>query len=304
MGDVVVVGSANLDRVARVARPPAPGETVLAASYSEGLGGKGMNQAVAAALLGASVRFVGAVGADADGDRVRSALAAAGVDGSAVRVLDGVPTGTALVTVGADGDNAIVVAAGANAAVTSADVERALAGVPAGTVLVTQLEIPDEAVAAVARVAAGRGARLVLNAAPYRPLPADVLAAADPLVVNELEAAALAGDASPADRDVDAVAAGIAGRCRSVVVTLGAAGALVVEGTTVTRCPAPPADVVDTTGAGDAFVGALAAGLAAGRTLATTLPDAIAAASASVGSPGAQASYPAMARAVRPRSRA
>lgn len=301
-GQVVVVGSANLDYVTRVPRLPAAGETVLAESASVGLGGKGMNQAVAAALLGAGVRFVGAVGDDDAGERIRSALTSAGVDGSGVRRVPGLLSGAAYIAVDPAGENCIVVAPGANAAVDADQVRAALAEVPAGAVFVAQLEVPVEAVAAVATIAAERSGRFVLNLAPYGAVPGDVLAAADPLIVNETEALGvlgLAGSSNLPAAEFEEVAAELARRCRSVVITAGARGALVAAaGDLPCWLPAPPAEVVDSTGAGDAFVGALAAALAADVSLVAAAARAVAAASASVGAAGAQSSYPQMAAAV------
>ncbi|HEX2133559.1 MAG TPA: ribokinase [Actinophytocola sp.] len=282
---VVVVGSGNVDLVSRVERIPLPGETVLSTGFATHPGGKGNNQATASARAGAVTTFVGAFGDDEHGARLRAGLA-----GDGVRMLvrtAGEPTGTALIAVSAAGENSIVVNAGANA--TLADLtaeERAV--VTAADVVVLQLEIPVETVIDAARAAGGT---VVLNAAPARPLPRRLLDAVDLLVVNEHEAAVVAGtDTEPGDRLLAAVPA--------VVVTLGAEGALVCcRGADPVRVPGIAVDVVDTTGAGDTFVGALAARLdelggLTPATLHTATRFATAAAALSVRRPGAVPAIP------------
>jgi ribokinase len=240
---VVVVGSGNVDLVSQVERLPRPGETVLSTGFATHAGGKGNNQATAAARAGARTTFVGAFGDDEHGARLRASLAADGVH-TLVRT-SAEPTGTALIVVSAAGENSIVVNAGANATLTGlAAAERE--AVAAADVVLLQLEVPLETVTAAARAATGT---VVLNAAPARPLPGDLLAAVDLLVVNEHEAALLGG----ADHLLTVVPA--------LVVTLGAAGALVRTLHTTTEVPGIPVDVVDTTGAGDTFCGALVARL-------------------------------------------
>lgn len=297
---VVVVGSVNRDVVARVARIPGPGETVLASSLLRTGGGKGANQAVAARRAGGeAVAFVGAVGDDADGSALRSALAADGIDVSGLATV-GAPTGTALISVGDDAENAIVVVAGANAALdglTSA--QRAI--VAASDVVVTQLEIPLSLVTDAARSRRSE-AWHVLNAAPSAPFVAaadDLLPLIDVLVVNEHEAVEVAGA-----EDLDGAVVALAGRVRALVVTLGARGSLVVCDGVRTEVAAFPAAAVDTTGAGDTFCGVFAAHLSAsgrrpGDADAALLAEAArwgAAASAlSVTRPGAQDAVPAAA---------
>ncbi len=248
MGRVVVLGSLNVDLVASVERHPGPGETILADGTLERFaGGKGGNQAVAAAAAGAEVTVVAAVG-DADAGRAYvERLRARGIDVSSVRTTTAAPTGQAWITVDDDGENAIVVIPGANGEV-GPDALDALAALGPGDVLLLQLEVPMRTVAAAARLAHGAGARVVLNAAPYAALPHDVAALADPLVVNEHEALQLAdSDAQPT----------------SLLVTFGAAGCS-WDGRRHDGIPVDGADVVDTTGAGDSFCGALAAALASG----------------------------------------
>lgn len=248
MGRVVVLGSLNVDLVAAVERHPGPGETILAdGPLHRFAGGKGGNQAVAAAAAGADVVMVAAVGDDDAGQAYVQRLRSRGIDVSGVQVAEGVATGQAWITVDDDGENSIVVIPGANAHVTTDDWP-SLADLGPGDVLLAQLEVPVRTVAAAARAAHGRGARVVLNAAPYAALPRDVVALADPLVVNEHEALQLAdSDAAPT----------------SVLVTFGAAGCS-WDGERSDGIPVDEADVVDTTGAGDAFCGALAAALASG----------------------------------------
>jgi ribokinase len=249
MGRVVVLGSLNVDLVAAVARHPGPGETILADGALERFaGGKGGNQAVAAAAAGAEVALVAAVGDDDAGQAYVERLRSRGVDVSRVRVTAAAPTGQAWITVDDEGENAIVVIPGANGQVETDGLSELLGGVGPGDVLLLQLEVPLRTVAAAARLAHGAGARVVLNAAPYAALPHDVAALADPLVANEHEALQLAdSDAQPT----------------SLLVTFGAAGCS-WDGERHDGIPVDPADVVDTTGAGDAFCGALAAALAAG----------------------------------------
>jgi ribokinase len=277
---IALVGSINLDMVVGVDRHPVPGETVVGGDRRELPGGKGANQAVAAARLGATVRFVGRVGDDDAGRRLRDGLAAEQVDVVHVLVDPEAPTGMALIAVDGAGENTIVVSPGANARVSAADVEAASDVLAAGAVTLVQHEVPE---AAVAAAIAGAGGAVVLNPAPARPIVAPV----DVLVPNRAELEALAGRAGdPVElaRGLDAA--------RAVVVTLGAEGAVVVEGARVERVPAPTVDAVDTTGAGDAFCGALAQALDSGADLVEAARWAARAAAASVTRPGAQGGLP------------
>jgi ribokinase len=267
MGRVVVLGSLNVDLVTHVERHPHPGETVLGEGLERLAGGKGANQAVAAAAAGASVTMVGAVGDDEGGRAYVDRLTARGVDVSEIAVLPDVPTGTALIVVDSDGENTIVVAPGANARV-GARVDT----IRTGDVLLVQLEVPLETVAEACRLATAKGARVVLNVAPYADLPDDVVALADPVVANEHEARLLAeSGASP----------------RSLLVTLGAGGAE-WDGLRLPAVEVAPDELLDTTGAGDAFCGALAAALARGEDRVPALEAALAAGADAVRHLGAQ----------------
>ena len=285
-GRVVVVGSINMDVVVTAARLPALGETLLGEAVAFHPGGKGANQAAAAARLGARCSMIGAVGDDAFGEQLRTFLAATGVDVAGVRTRS-TATGVASIIV-ADGDNAIIVAPGANALVSETDVTTV--DLQRADVVVTQLEIPVGAARVALQHARAGGATTILNAAPARACPDELLAAADVLVVNESELAALCGgtyeDAAAAARDVRAFPA------QSVVVTLGARGAIAVLADEVHSIPAPAVEVVDTTGAGDCFVGALAARLSAGDEIAAAVRFGVYAASLSVQRDGAGPSMP------------
>lgn len=262
--DIAVVGSANLDIVVPVPHHPARGETVLGGDHAQIPGGKGANQAVASARLGRYVAFVGCVGDDSAGEALRASLVASGVDTSALRVVIGIPSGIALITVGPDGDNAIVVSPGANAHLTPQDIE-AHSQILDCDMTQLQLEIPLETTIAAARTATG----LVLldpAPAPVDGLPAELLSEVDIVAPNETELELLARRAvDPADLE-DLVDAARSLGVSSVVVTLGSRGALVVADS-VTHVPAPVVDAVDTTAAGDAFRSALATQLAQGRSV-------------------------------------
>ena len=284
---IVVLGSLNVDLVARVARLPAPGETLSARGFDMVPGGKGANQALAARRAGASVRMFGHVGDDALAAVALSLLGDAGVDVSAVGVAP-VPTGVALIEVDDRGENRIVVAAGANAA-TRADQVPDGALVP-GTTVVLQLEVPLAEVTALAARASARHARVVLNAAPAAALPQELIAGVDVLVVNETEAAALAREHGA--RDVVELCAAFAGAERTLIVTRGAQGvSYTAQGETFAR-GAPRIEAVDTVGAGDAFIGALAAALDRGADLDRAISEALAAGALACTRPGAQTALP------------
>jgi ribokinase len=272
--DVVVVGSANLDLVATTERLPGPGETVLGSAYAEHPGGKGLNQAVAAARGGVRVAMVGAVGDDDAGARLRAVATDEGIDTTGLAVVVGLPTGRALITVDSAAENSIVVIPGANAAVR---VDR----LPDATVVIAQLEVPVDQVLTAFRRARERGARTMLNPAPAQELPDEVLALCDVVVPNEHELARIGGAAR-------LLAAGVG----SVVTTLGAAGVAITGQDGERVQPAFRVDPVDTTGAGDAFCGALAARLAEGAPLAEAVTFAAAAGALATTVAGAVPSLP------------
>jgi ribokinase len=296
---VAVVGSANADLIIAVARRPGAGETVLGGELVVTPGGKGANQAVAAARLGARVSFVGCVGDDEHGRLLRSSLRAAGVDDAGLRTAS-TPTGTAVVLVTPDGDNSIVVSPGANADLSHRDVEAAAGLLARAGVLMLQREVDPEVSAAAAVTFVGSGGRVVLTLAPSGPVPQRLLELADPVVVNEQEALDLIAGHRPgsapalthADGGEDRARAILALGARSVVVTLGSAGAVAADAQGVVRVGAPAVTVVDTTGAGDALTGALAWRLATGDDLADALRVAVRVAAVSVTRAGAQPSYP------------
>lgn len=277
---ILVFGSINVDLICPVPDLPQPGETVLGGDYALLPGGKGANQALAARRAGSEVVLAGAIGRDAFASIALSLLRGDGVDTKLVRELD-LPTGCAAIMVSAAGENAIAVSPGANSQVRSDWVPDELLG--AGTIVVAQMEVPGGETAALIRRARSRGARCLLNLAPALPLDPGLLPEIDLLVANELEAATLGDDP-----------AGLAGRLRSgLVVTLGAAGALafLADGGRL-EIPALPVDPVDTTGAGDTFVGVLAAALDLGLVFGHALLRASAAAGLACMARGAQSAMP------------
>jgi len=285
---IVVFGSINVDLVIRTETLPRPGETVLAPSYCAVAGGKGANQAVAAARAGAPVRMVGRVGDDGFAALALAELAAAGVDLSAV-ARDRAPTGCAMVCVDARGENQIAVASGANRAVSADQLDDAW--LEPGATLVLQHEIDPAPTLAAAQRGRARGARVVLNAAPAAPLPEAL--PLDLLVMNAGEAAAIAAAAGLPAGPPEALARALhAGRGASVVVTLGAAGALAAADGGLWRVGTPAVEAVDTTAAGDAFVGVLAAALDDGATLAEALHRASVAGALACTVVGAQPALP------------
>lgn len=288
---MLVVGSVNVDLVVRAARLPGQGETVSGGTFDQHHGGKGANQAVAAARLGAAVTFVGATGDDEFGRSARDALASEGITIDGVRVLSDLPTGVALIVVAEDGENQIAVAPGANGSVDAAFVADTLLDSPAltrGGVYLANFEIADEAVIAGAQLAAQAGMTVVINPAPARELPGALLSLRPILVPNELEARELTGELEPFNG-----ARVLAARSGApVVVTLGAQGALVVQEGQAEQVPAPLVEAVDATGAGDTFAGAMAAELADGKLLIDAVRFAVRASSISVTKPGARGGMP------------
>jgi ribokinase len=286
---IVVFGSVNVDFVTRVARIPRPGETVLGPGYAVIPGGKGANQALAARRAGAEVVLVGAVGRDPFAEIGLSLLMADGVDCSHVARVEA-PTGAAFISVSDDAENAIVVAAGANAAVTAAQ----LGGVTlsSGDTLLLQREVPQGEAVAAARLAKAAGARVILNAAPAGALPQDLLPHLDILIVNEHEAE-IVGAALGHSGEPDAIARAIdAEQGIATIVTLGGDGAVGWTGGICRRAPALKVEPVDTTAAGDSFCGAFAAALDQGLGFTTALARGTAAGSLACTVAGAQPSIP------------
>ena len=269
---VAVVGSYNVGLTMQVPAFPTPGETVVGREFAEGPGGKGSNQAIAAARLGAKSRFVGRVGADRYGDDAVALWADEGVDADAVSRDDSAHTGVGFVIVDEDGENEITVAPGANDRLSATDVREAADAIETADCLLVQLEIGEAPVRAAVETAAEAGTTVVCNPAPARELPPDVLARVDYLTPNEHEARTLAGVDDGGDRTDGATTSSDEAVARelldlgvdAVVLTRGGAGALLVSETGVERVGTPSVDAVDTTGAGDAFNGALAVGLAEG----------------------------------------
>lgn len=300
---VVVVGSINVDQVVTVDRLPLPGETLIGSSMTLSPGGKGANQAVAAARRGARTVMIGAVGDDGRADDALPHLRSSGVDVSGVDTVPG-PTGLAIVSVGGDSENTIVVVPGANGAVSASFVGGHAGALAEAAVVVLQGEIPMDGIAAAVQHAGGR---VVFNLAPVIDVSADVVKAADPLVVNEHEgrlllaawgasagapAADSASDEEARVDDESVVASLRAQGVTSVVMTRGAAGAIVSDASGTVLVASPRVAAVDSSGAGDAFVGALAAGLAAGASLLEAARDAVRVGAFSVTGVGTQASYP------------
>ena len=284
---VCIVGSLNVDLVVVADRLPAPGETVLGGRFAVHDGGKGANQAVAAARAGASVSMIGAIGQDEYGARLIGALRSEGVDVTGVRELSGEPTGVAIIAVGPRGENQIVVAPGANAALEleAADLDR----IRTTDVLVTNHEVATSVVHEALRTAREAGAVAILNPAPARALSSDVLHIGPILTPNEHELVVAIGNDETRSA-LDELAARTSG---PIIVTQGPAGALLVEGDRRERFPGHPVpEVVDTTGAGDTFNGVLAAWLAAGASIEESIKAANAAAGLSVTASGARAGMP------------
>ena len=290
---VIVVGSVNIDLVATVERLPAPGETVTGGRFAQHHGGKGANQAVAAARLGAATSFVGAIGADAFGEAAREALEADGVDVSELRTVPDLATGVALIVVDASGENSIAVAGGANGALRPVVVAEALERLrpTAADVVLVGHEIPSDAATEALRLARAAGATTIFNPAPATGVTSAMLALADIVTPNRGEAAELlAIEGGTAGLGADRLAS-LAGGGR-VLLTLGAKGALLVGPDGATPIAPPPVSVVDTVGAGDTLNGALAAGIAAGLSVDEAARHAVVAASLAVMRAGARAGMP------------
>ncbi len=293
VGRVVVVGSTNTDMTVRVPRIPSPGETALGRDFRITAGGKGANQAVAAARAGGTVTFVTALGTDDFGDRALENLAREGIDVDLVRRVPGAPSGVALICVDDEGENSIAVAAGANGELRPEDIEPLGRVLRLGDVVLLQLEIPLQTVEAAARLAATREARLILNPAPARILSDTLLSHVSLITPNQGEAEQLTGvDVSDEVALTRAAAALHERGVREVLVTLGARGVFVSSDGRSELVPACRVDAVDTTAAGDVFNGSLAVALVEHQSLGDAVRFASAAAALSVTRMGAQASAP------------
>ena len=285
-----------MDLVARAPRIPEPGETIIGGDFHTAPGGKGANQAVAAARLGAHVSMIGRVGSDTFGELLLENLAAAGVDHDRVVRDSEAATGVALITVDGIGQNSIVVASGANMQLSVADVDAAENAIASADALLLQLESPLETVARAADIASSNSVKVILNPAPARPLPAALLSLVDVLIPNESETALLTGLPVGDQAEIEAAAATLRGMgVSTVILTLGERGALLLQEEQRERFPAFDIKPVDTTAAGDAFVGGFAVALAEGRSLAEAVRWGNATGALAATKMGAQPSLPARA---------
>lgn len=287
-GKLLVVGSLNMDLVVNIARQPKIGETILGGKFATFAGGKGANQAVAAARNGAAVTMIGRVGQDGFGDELRASATNDGIDVQYVTVDKKEATGIALITVDASGQNTIVVASGANLALTPRDLQAAKAAFASVDVMITQLESPLETVREAVAMAAQHKLKIVLNPAPAQRLDANLLSMVDYFIPNEREAMQVVG-AETLDSAIDQL---LAMGVRNLIITLGEKGVLVVTPDGRRQIPAYPVIAIDTVAAGDAFVGAFATGLAEGMSVEQAVQLGNAAAAISVTRHGAQPSLP------------
>jgi len=293
---IVVIGSANTDLVVRVASLPRPGETVLGGAFSKVGGGKGANQAVAAARAGGQVAFVARVGDDDLGEAAITSYEAEGIDTQQVTQSPGTASGVALILIDAAGENAIAVASGANSSLSPADIDAATAVIHAADIVLVQLEIPLDAVQRAVDLAAAAGRRVILNPAPAQPLSDELLARLAVLTPNETEAALLTGiEVHDVESAREAANCLLARGVPAVIITLGSRGCVVAQANDTaapTHLPSHPVAAIDTVAAGDVFNGALAVALAEGRRLLDAAAFASSAAAIAVTRPGAQSSAP------------
>ena len=290
---VAVVGSLNMDLVGRGPRIPRPGETIIGGEFRTVPGGKGANQAVAAARLGGRVSMVGRVGDDAFGAELLDTLDADGVDRTHVKTTPGVPTGVALIMVDEQGQNSILVASGANMRLSPADVDAAQEVIAGADVLLLQLENPLETVIRAAEVARAHEVTVILNPAPARPLPASLLSLVDVLVPNESETEVLTGLPVGSTEEAEVAARSLADQgVGTVILTLGSRGALLLQEGGSQLFPTFEVTPVDTTAAGDAFMGGLGVALAEGKPLAEAIRWGNAAGALATTVMGAQPSLP------------
>lgn len=296
---VAVVGSLNMDLIAYASRLPLPGETLLGTSWTTQHGGKGANQALAAVRLGAPVAMVGRIGQDSYGSRLRDALISEGVDCHAVEVDPNDPTGVALIMVDSCGQNSIMVIPGSNANLIPSDIDRHQRIISDARVIVCQLETPLPTVRRAIETARTMSKLVILNPAPAPTdgrLPEELLHGVDLLIPNQLEAELLTGQSITCVQEAHLAARALLSRgCRKVIITLGAEGAVLAERDLQRHFPAQECAVVDATGAGDTFVGAIAASLARGDRIESAIAFAQCAAAISVGRRGAQMSIPVLA---------
>ena len=290
---ILVIGSTNTDMVVKAARLPRPGETILGGVFLMNAGGKGANQAVAAARLSSQVTFICKTGNDIFGRQAKQLFADEGIDTAFVFSDEEHPSGVALITVDAQAENCIVVASGANAHLLPDDVAYAVDAIAQADIVLMQLEIPIETVEYVADMAHAQGKTVILNPAPAQPLSESLLQCVSILTPNETEAGMIAGfPVTDTASAIEAAQAICAKGVQTVIITLGAKGALIYTKAFFEEIPAPKVEAVDTTAAGDVFNGALAVALAEDRTLHEAVQFACKAASISVTRIGAQASAP------------
>jgi ribokinase len=291
---ICVVGSSNLDMNAHVPRFPQAGETLHGSRFATGYGGKGANQAVMAARLGAEVRFIARVGDDVFGRDMLENFRREAIDTSHIRTTAGVSSGVAVITVDEAGQNTIVVVPGANGSLTIADIDADREAIATANVLVCQMEVPLEANLAALRIAVESRVRVIFNPAPApASLPDEVYRSTHVLCLNESEAALLAGHSVESLAEAESAARLFLSRgSANVIVTLGSRGCLLVSPDRAATIPAPVVKAIDTTGAGDAFVGTLAFELASGNDMPSAADRACRIAALTVQKHGTQASYP------------
>jgi ribokinase len=290
---IALLGSLNLDLVLHMPRMPAGGETLASDSSAIFCGGKGANQAVACARMGADVAMIGRLGDDPSATMLRAALVAEGVDHGGVVTTAGTASGTAVILLTPDGQNRIMLIGGANAVVSAADIAAQSAAFDGAKLLICQLEVPLDAVTAAIDHARAQGIPVLLNPAPARELPTELIAKVDYLIPNESEATLLTGIAVDGLESALAAAQALHGQgARNVIVTLGAAGILILDASGHRHLPAPHAKVVDTTAAGDSFIGGFATGIVEGLSLDEAAILGLRAARICVGRAGAQAALP------------
>lgn len=290
---ILVVGSSNTDMVVKAHHLPVPGETILGGTFLMNAGGKGANQAVAAARLGGNVIFIAKTGNDIFGEQAVQLFKDEGIDTGYIMTDPENASGIALITVDANGENCIVVASGANAALKPADLKKAEQVIRNAALILMQLEIPIETVAYVISIAAKNNVKVVLNPAPACVLPDELLRRVSIITPNETEAELLAGIKITGKESAEEAARVLAAKgIETVIITMGAEGALLLYDNNINFFPAPVCNAVDTTAAGDVFNGALAVAIAEGKNMLDAMPFACRAASLSVCKMGAQASAP------------